>query len=1472
MQSALLFSFKPNLFFCAYLFIVFVVFNFMSADDQKKQDQLPLRKKILRVFLKGILVILSLEAVVYFGSNLFLAGIARQKLNESSEGVYEIGFNRFNLSLIRRGFFLDGIVLKPIHPENSKADQSLFEFTLDEISFSGLWYDFSENEFSIAKIHLDNPNLKLINRDSVQTESQAGVDSSRVSGIKILESEIRKSIRRLSLSGFYVDRIEIDHANFFFFNFLSQGELSAKNTSIKIFGLDWTTTEDWRTPFNAKGIDFYLDQATFPLPDGVHTIASERVHISSLEKSVEILGFSLTPNLTKESRSYYRVDLDRLRLGNADLDKAFMTSELEADELIMDRPLIKVIKADFAEKENIATGDLNELIQGKLKSISIKELSVNDAQFSKEGRLDSLKNKIQLNDLDFKMVGFYLGQDEEKRKNQFFYGQDASMEIEGTKLFLGDGIHVLEGKSVSVSSFKEELVIRDLKVFPNPKSLEARTPANLITISLSELSLLEVDLKKLYQTDLLEVDKLVIDQPNLEITDQLKVEIDTANQATFSQVIAGFLDGVIIRDFQIVDGKALFKDTKGQRSNNVGFEKFSLKLDNLAVNPDPFLPIQEQFLVRDIFLNLNEYKLKLRDNLHLILASQLTIDSKNKLLEVKDLSIKPENPDQIQDQLDTYGKTYTVDFSIPLFQAKGLDVKEAFFNQRLLIEQMLLPNPRFLISSFRAKEQESSENAPTSSAEIKELLLGYFDEISIDSIDFSKAKVKYESFIENKRSRFEEDELALKFKNFTLGVADSLESDRTLFSDEVNLIFNNYSFTLAGGSYLAETDYLNYNSKTKTIDFEDLVLTPTRQTKNKLALALNLPKVRLQGVDIEEFVFENNLILQKLAIQEGEVELGINRQVEPLQKKNPKRAPSARKTLDELKIDTVSVANSTLKLNYLGSNQSLQSIKTGFDLLISDFYLDTLAVEAEDVTELYGSANLDLKNFVFVLPDSVHTLQFSSLRFGDKIDDLIFSDLSIVPRDYFGVSGNPVVEAKIGQLAIRKNKIQEMVDSKRLDLSQIQLLNPVIHIYLDSAGQKAEKSKLPVPKDEKFIQSVMLNGIALENANINFHRKRGGPIPNLTFPKVDLRITDLGIDLLSVGELPPVGELIKKLTDFRLEKYQFFSSDSLYRAKLGKVSYGQGDLLVEGLTYGPSSGTYAYLRKFPLQKDAINATINRIQLRGVDPVVYFERGLIKADDVVLEGAMVDLMRDKRIPMDSTAYKPMPQFLMEHARMDADIFSVRVRDSRIRYFEFAKEGTMPGMISFDSVRMDVAPFFLRKDKKDYPMDKARVGLEAKLMNKASIQVDGVMYFAEPYPMDLNFALGAFDFVEVSDFLSKTVFVRAEKGHAIGGEWDFRLDENVASGRMKFSYKDLKIQFLDSLTLAPGRGKLKAYSIGANLFIKNSNPRSPSSAILKRPIFFQRDKRKFVFSAWWKATLSGLRGTIGLGKAKAPKDNN
>ena len=182
---------------------------------QEKPKRSASRKKWLRILGVGLLTLLTLEFALYFGSNLLLGNLLRKKLNESFNGVYGLDFNRVHLSLIRRGIFLDGIVMKPTHPDRATADQVLFELTLDEIVFSGLW--FWDQELYVREISLDRPNFQVLTSPIGQ---DAAPSSSSQSPVILLENELKKSISNLPLSGVKVGSLVVENAQIFFLNFL----------------------------------------------------------------------------------------------------------------------------------------------------------------------------------------------------------------------------------------------------------------------------------------------------------------------------------------------------------------------------------------------------------------------------------------------------------------------------------------------------------------------------------------------------------------------------------------------------------------------------------------------------------------------------------------------------------------------------------------------------------------------------------------------------------------------------------------------------------------------------------------------------------------------------------------------------------------------------------------------------------------------------------------------------------------------------------------------------------------------------------------------------------------------------------------------------------------------------------------------------------------------------------------------------
>jgi hypothetical protein len=397
----------------------------------------------------------------------------------------------------------------------------------------------------------------------------------------------------------------------------------------------------------------------------------------------------------------------------------------------------------------------------------------------------------------------------------------------------------------------------------------------------------------------------------------------------------------------------------------------------------------------------------------------------------------------------------------------------------------------------------------------------------------------------------------------------------------------------------------------------------------------------------------------------------------------------------------------------------------------------------------------------------------------------------------------------------------------------------------------------------------VIRDFLIENGALTMHKKGLGPTPRLDFQGIGLDVRDLNMNLLDQSQQLDLADLATKKLQFGLKDYTILTPDSLYKVSIGSLDFKENNLTLENIYYRPVDGTYALLRKLPFQAGAMNARVGKLTLTNIEPLAYFENKLIKADELIIESPLLDVFRDKRIPADTSVRKPMPQFLMENAKIDMDLHSLKVHGGRVRNYEFAPRGIVPGMIGFDQMNVDIKPFFLRRPGGTIPTDTVNLAVETYIMGVSRVNLNAAMTFQEKYPMDVTVIMDTFAFAETNDFLSKTLFVSAVDGTVTNGNWNFTLNDDEAIGDMKFGYTDLKIQFLDSLTLERGLGKLKIFTFGANLVAKNSNPRGSSSKILSRPIYQERDKRKFVFSAWWKASFSGLRGAFGLGKAKMPK---
>ncbi|MDN3204839.1 hypothetical protein [Algoriphagus sediminis] len=1449
----------------------------MSEKKLRKIKGHRLRKSVLRVVIGILLAVLFLEFIVYFGSNLLLANWARRKVNEASSEIYTIDFNRLNISLIRRGVFLDGIVMKPNPEAQVPEDQTLFDFSLDQLALKGSWYSADENIFYLGRLEFDNPNVKLTFSESsepVESETDETVD--RESPVKSLEREIRKTIESSPLNALVIREIEIINADLFFLNFLSDNNLQVQNSKLQIQDVNWTTQEEWTTPFNARGFEFEMEKGQFLLPDEVHTIKANRIFISSIDQQINLQSFEMIPDRSKESQAYYELSLDELQLKKVDLNSAFQTSELEIEEIILNEPSFNVARSNKSQNTSEqGTTDLNDLIEGILNSIEVQELSVNRGQFVSSDLLDSLKNRIELGNLDFKMVEFYLGDDVAKKENQFFYGDDASMAIRDVEVYLSDGVHKIQGESVAVNSFTNQIAVKGFKISPRDSVFIETDPRLLLKVELPELKIDGADLKRFYNDGIFDVSTIRMDNPQVEIVENESVLVQTSeNKAPINELLEGYMRELRVKSFDLNDGVISFSNSSGIRNQDLGFDRFSLLLEDIFIEPEKVNNTREFFLANELVLDMDNYRLKLKDNIHEFSATKVIIDSKNDRVELQGFRITPPDSSQVKGLLNIYDKTAVMDMDVPYFAVEDIDLKKAFFEETLEIGLLTIPSSSISLERY-GKRPKTSTGTISSDNDLESLLTQYFKSITIDSLNFLEGDLEYQNFSGSKSISITEDDLSLALKNFHVERGLPQGPDQTFFSDEIDISFKDYAFSLAGGNYTVLTNNIRYNSKAERINIDNLTLRPSPSLESKVILNVGLPEVVLEGVNIDRFLFDNILELRKLKVVGSDLNLELNpalRSASSADSLPRGNGPELPPSIDKILIDSVEADQSFLQLQYLLGETDIQSIETRFDLLVQGFNLDSISASEENISSLFDQITIDLQDFSFALPDSIHTLKFSELELNTATDESVFKDFQVIPNSISGHSGKPIISAQIPFLAVQNNKLASILGSQTFNITQVKLTDPEVFIYLDKEAPVKDENSLAKPKKEQstegLISSILLDDVLLENGGIQIFNKENQPIPKLNFNNVNVTLKDLNLELLGGKQEMGADFFLDQNLDLSLANYTIFTSDSLNKLTVGKVTFKDESVELADIWFRPALGRYEYLRKIGFQTDAIEAKVSGVILDQIDFDVLAESRKVRAGNLLVDSLSMDIFRDKRLPLKEGVVKPMPQELMQNFPIYVELDSVIVKNSQIRYQEFVPKSSLVGTLQFEDINASIAPFILTPDTIAYPLKKARMYAEALVEGQGDVRLDVDMKFEAPYEMAVDVRLGAFDLTNANDILTRTSFIGVKSGQVTDGKWKFKINENEAWGRMKFFYEDLKVEFLDTLTLLPGKGKLSLYTFAANTALKNKNPRGLFKKKVSRKIYYQRDKSKFIFAGWWKATFSGLKSSVGLGRTNAP----
>ncbi|WP_246255549.1 AsmA family protein [Cyclobacterium plantarum] len=1434
----------------------------MGEDNLNTRQQSNRRKRWLKVFGIIVFLLLALQAGLYFGSDWLFREYIKQQVEKASAGKYGVDFDKVYVSLFQVGVFVEGFTLYPIDPEVFDRERiPYYQISLENLDILGVGYSRNSGSLSIGVLRLSSP--------VVQARQQAELpENEDESPLQLLEAEIQKSlgtkIQEIFIRDFYVDQ-----ANLLIENFISQKSISASNTNLYVKNIHLSKEKSELTPFGIEGFELDFDNFDIVLADSIHRVAAQKVSISSLEKRIEAEMLQVVPDLEKPADVYYEISLDHLELADADIMEMFQTAEVNVGDLNLDAPDFVLYTDRSTLESERRTTDLYELIREVLTSISIQHLTINHGQFLQRGVASPNKNRIEAEDIRFSMEDVYIGQDEALRENSFFYAEDASLEIKKARIALADEIHWVSGQDIYLSSFEDRVTINNVELMPIVDE-DSLSDISLFEIKVPQLAFANANLRKIYNEKIIDIGELMIRAPDVVIKDILgNASRDKApvSMTALSQLTRGFLKAIYIQKLEMEEGSLVLDNHLRVRQDSLSFGRIDFVLENFQLDEQQQTDSSSRiFLADNLRLEISDYALKLSDNLHLFAADKILIDTNDELLLINGFRLKPHSPEDIMPVLERYDKTTVLDIEIPEFLATGVDINQAYFDERLFINHIDIPSPIIRWSKYIPSDE--AQQAQLERGDILNLISNYFREVGIDSLSIAEGTFVYENFANETFRTFAENDIAVKIRNFYLDENIDPTENRTLFAEEVDVNLNNYLFNIANGKYNIVAERIAFNSAREEINTFNVRLMPNSYLDSKVSIEAVIPELSFSGVDLEAFLFDNTLSLSQLRLSDAAVKLSINREFGDEAEEENSRSRNLPNTIEVIRIDSILTSNASFNVAYYQEGKDLDLIKTGINIAIADFLLDSARLAEGDIASFFSNMSLGVDDFSLALKDSIHSINFSNIELDSRDEEIILENLSVVPRNFTGIKGIPILKARVPKVSISTRSLKSFQKTGELDVSLMELTDPEVSLYLDGK-ENMTRLKPGEKKDEtgqNVLENLLVRNFKLTGGKLSWMNK--ADTTKLTaLNNLSLILSDLNFDFTQ-NQTINTAFFFNKDFQLELKDYSLELPDSLNQLDIGQVLISENKLVLNDVRFFPKVGRYAYARKVGEQTDVAEVYVPRLVIDGLEAGKFIAEEKLVARSMTLFAPYAEVFRDKRVTEDTTVVKPMPQQLMEAAGMVLDLDTLIVKDGRLRYREFPEKGMVPGEISFTKMNAQMYPFRLGAFGEE--RDKAFINASFEINQAAQLAVDVSMTFKEPYPLQVKASVNSFELPVINSILESNAFVTVERGVIKGGDWHFIADQNKAIGEMTLKYNDLKVRLLEERTLreAGGRKGILTFVINA-LAMRKNNPRPIFNRLVSSPIYMERMTHKFIFNYMWKATFSGLMGSSGLMQPKIPR---
>ncbi|MBW6533625.1 MAG: hypothetical protein K0B11_01320 [Mariniphaga sp.] len=1372
---------------------------------------------------------------------------------EKSEGIYSLSIEAVKIKLLPFSVKFDQVNLLPneqLAMMNENFHEKTFytfsasEIELEDIKLKAL---LKNRKFVCNKIQIKNPSVKLEGEDLLKNDS-AKINSSLVSDIRPLFNDLKEVDIR---------RIVLEDANFGFYgafgstDFISQ----AKKVSVEVLGFT-TNAEIIKQNtgfFKTDDVLIRMNDFQNDMGDTLHILTIDTLLYSLKSTDIRAAGFRLYPQSQNSVKNLFDVTVPNVTVKSRSIARFALDDSIKIRYLEFEKPEIKFFRKENPQQFNleaIDNFDLYELVQNNFKKLEVDSFFLHDAKVEIFRQPEFNIYQQQFQSVDIILNGFELDSASAQNREKLLHADDLEMTVAGYHLRLDDNEHHFKADSLFVSTFTDRLGAKKIQLQPeNENHSASRTE---VSVECESLNIEGIVLRNLYHTKTLPSEKIEVIEPKVHLLYHLEKEkpAKQVEGGLLFELVTDYLQGVYSNLVYIERGRLdiennLYGNLQGYFETSFNFSLTDFSLDTASVErTDKF------FYATNFDLHFSDYTMRLVDDLHKLEVDNVLISSINQQIQIHNLELQPVIENVSADDMKRFNRSELFHVSVPAITLTGVDLRNAFFNNKLLISNFSISNPDIYFENFGSLR---SGEANMELTEFYQLIFNYIEDFDIRQFSVPNGNLTWINHTRKGRTTSFDNAFSASLENFRLN-EEELPKKRLLFSDNFEISIRDQEFELSDSVHVLKGSEILLSSATNSVRVKNGLLFPliTSEKYHDLATTFQvaIPELNIEGFDFQNAWYSQEPQINKLELVSPRFQIYNQKgKTKSLDLKNYTFPMPA--FIESLKLNEFKITDGQA-VTYQSSEIS-QKAQANFRF---NFSMPGIILKNNHNQIQLQNQNIQLEISEFKAPiDELHNISIGQIDFDREQKSISITGLKVEP--FFERKDQNRFKILAPQIQFTGFDLETAFDQNSFEFGQIEINNPEISIEINRQIKDDTLEFLQTldlyPHVEHLINQIKINNLNLNKAYLHFNWLEKQLFQN------ELHI--LFKDILLSENQPPANLLNSREFEISTTNLATTDKNGMYEFTADSLIYNSArhNVWLKNIRVNPLAEKKAFPRKTGFQTDVAQAGIDYIEFQKINEKRWLQDNILAAEKLQIGPSRLEIFRDKRFPFNHNQRPPWPQNMMKNISQDFVFDSVKLMPSYLKYSELLSISDEPGFIEFYDLTFSGGRLS-NSEKETGRNNIFELNAQAKLLNQSLLKANFSFDLASPdYAHRASGFLQPMQLKPLNSIISKSAPLAIEEGHLNRLDFDISFTQNKANGNLYFAYDNLKIAVLDYSSDEIQKAKFASF-LANKMVVNSKNPKGNELVPVK--ISYVRDEERSILNYWWKSIYSGAKEVIGL----------